>query len=246
MPSTSDPDDLPTRAMDSPAYPAAPLGSPAAYPPRTLASPSFTPRPMETPIFPPRTSDSSSLSTKLEAPPSPPAYPPRSMDMPYGQRPLPEHPMGYSNYSPGSFPPSSGPYGPPPVSFASLPPSFTPSSLTPSLPSTPGFPPSGATGSPPLEAFVQLLLAMNVEDQLKCGYRGSRKLADETVLPVTSNNFQHTAQLTCPSQPLSEQMTKSVTNAIMPSVSRAAPSPPPAGEGGKKLKILIPYKQRMN
>lgn len=57
---------------------------------------------------------------------------------------------------------------------------------------------------------------------------------------------EHTAQLTCPSQPLSEQMTKSVTNAIMPSVSRAAPSPPPAGEGGKKLKIPIPYKQRMN
>ncbi|KAG7162710.1 hypothetical protein Hamer_G020183 [Homarus americanus] len=122
---------------------------------------------MESSAFPPRTSDSASLSAKLEAPPSPPVYPPRNMEMPYGQRPLPEHPMGYSNYSPGSFPPSSGPYGPPPVSFASLPPSFTPSSLAPSLSSTPGFPPSGATGSPPLEAFVQLLLAMNVEDQLK-------------------------------------------------------------------------------
>ncbi|XP_042233194.1 vegetative cell wall protein gp1-like [Homarus americanus] len=154
--------------MDSPAYPAPSLGSPSSYPPRTLASPSFTPRLMESSAFPPRTSDSASLSAKLEAPPSPPVYPPRNMEMPYGQRPLPEHPMGYSNYSPGSFPPSSGPYGPPPVSFASLPPSFTPSSLAPSLSSTPGFPPSGATGSPPLEAFVQLLLAMNVEDQLKC------------------------------------------------------------------------------
>nr|XP_045624210.1 vegetative cell wall protein gp1-like [Procambarus clarkii] len=167
MPATADPDEPPARTMDSPVYPAPSLGPASPYPPRTLASPSFTGRPMESPIFPPRTSDSSLLTAKLEAPPSPPAYPQRNMDMPYGQRPLPEHPMGYSNYSTGSFPPSSGPYGPPPVSFASLPPSFTSSSLAPSLSSTPGFPPSGATASPPLEAFVQLLLAMNVEDQLK-------------------------------------------------------------------------------
>lgn len=177
MPTTSDPDDPPTRPMDSPAYPTPSLGSPDPYPPRTLSSPSsFAARTMESSVFPPHSTGSSLLSAKMEAPPSPPSYPLRNLEMPYGQRPLPEHPMGYSNYSPGSFPPSSGPYGPPPVSFASLPPTFTPSSLAPSLSSAPGFPPSGATGSPPLEAFVQLLLAMNIEDQLKVGCVGCEVL----------------------------------------------------------------------
>ena len=170
LPSTSEPDDPPARSMESPAYPSAgAIGSPA-FPSRPQASPPYpSSRGLDSLSLLSRTSDNLNFPTKSESPP--PAFPPRNMDMPYGHRLLPDHPMGYSGYQSGSFPPSSGPYGPPPVSFGSLPPSFNPGSLTPSLTSAAGgFPSTGATGSPPLEAFVQLLLAMNVEDQLKVGH----------------------------------------------------------------------------
>ena len=100
----------------------------------------------------------------------------------------------YSSHHPFSHP---GNYGPPPGSFPTLPPSLTsstlPSPLPPSSFGNSSFPqnsmpsslpqttvpssvggsgnsgnfPSGPQNSPPLEAFVQLLLAMNSDDQLK-------------------------------------------------------------------------------
>ena len=124
----------------------------------------------------------------------------RAMDGPYGShRFLQDHHLpSYSPYSthhpfphPGNYgPPHGGSFGSLPSSLnpssslpsslppSSLPNSFPPSSLpTSSLPSShsssgsgaPGLP-SGAQNSPPLEAFVQLLLAMNTDDQLKVGF----------------------------------------------------------------------------
>lgn len=163
--STSEGDEQSSRHINSPGYPTHSLNSPL-FSSKNITS-SLTSRSLDTNALSSRTIDSPFAAKGMD---SPPAFPPRGMDMPYPHRLLQDLPHGYSNYSGNSFPPSSGAYGPPGMSFGSLGPSFTPSSFAPSLQSgASGFTSSGATGSPPLEAFVQLLLAMNVEDQLKVG-----------------------------------------------------------------------------
>lgn len=168
--STSESEDQPSRHINSPIYPSQQSLTSSMFPSKNLASP-FTSRPLETGSIPTRTQDSPFVSKGnggVDSPPPP--FHPRGMDMPYTHRLLQELPHGYPNYSSNTFQPTTGAYGPPGVPFSSLGPTFPPSSFAPSLPTAAsGFPSSGATGSPPLEAFVQLLLAMNVEDQLKVG-----------------------------------------------------------------------------
>ena len=200
MPTSTEPDDPPPRSMESPVYPSSGvLGSPAfpqqrhspppppAFPSRGMeglgifsrasenptggfpikseSSLPFSPRSIDSLGLLSRSSDNGTYPTKSD---SPPPFPSKGMDMPYSHRLLPDPPLGYSGYQ-GSFPPSSGAYGAPPVSFPNLPPSFNPGLSS----ATGGFPQGGATGTPPLETFVQLLLAMNVDEQLKVRVKGS-------------------------------------------------------------------------